>query len=286
VKFSLITTLYNERDSISEFLESYKNQTKHADEFIIVDGGSTDGTQELIKSFIKQNPHLNIKLIIDKTCNKTYTKAPVAKGRNIAIENTSYEVIVVTDAGCILDNNWFYEITKPFIENPDIDVVAGWYEPLIENDFQKLYAEVALPKLQNLDVNNFLPSSRSIAFKKSCWKKVRGYPEKTLTAEDTLFDINLKKYGCKFFFTEKAIVYWKLPKNEVEALKKQFNYGYGDGQLKLFFTKFLIRNAFSFFPIDLIFKFGLSKKFLLSYKLRVAHQIGYVRGLINGNSKE
>jgi len=281
MKFSLITTLYNESKSIDEFLNSYEKQTKYADEFIIVDGGSTDGTVEKIQKFIKENPNLNIKLIIEPRCNKKYTKAPVAKGRNIAIKKAKYDYILVTDAGCILDKNWIYEITKPFYKNKDIDVVAGWYEPIIKNEFQKLYAKVALPKLKKLEANKFLPSSRSLAFKKECWLKVGGYPEKTLTAEDTLFDILLKNYRCNFYFNKNAIVYWQIPKDEKEAIQKQFNYARGDGALRLFLGKFLIRSLLTTFPIDLLIKYNSLKEFKLAYKLRLYHQIGYFKGLLN-----
>lgn len=54
IKVSLITTLYNESKNIEAFLDSYKKQTVYADEFIIVDGGSTDGTIDYINDFIEE----------------------------------------------------------------------------------------------------------------------------------------------------------------------------------------------------------------------------------------
>ena len=52
-KISFITTVYNEEDSIVEFLQSLKAQTCLPDEMIIVDGGSTDKTFDLAKAFLK-----------------------------------------------------------------------------------------------------------------------------------------------------------------------------------------------------------------------------------------
>jgi len=279
VKASLITTLYNESNNALRFLESYKNQTKYADEFIIVDGGSTDGTVEIIQNFIDKNQNLNIKLIVDKTCSKKYTAGPIAKGRNVAIKNAKYDYIAVTDAGCVLDKNWFEEIVKPFEDN-HVDVVSGWYEANITNEFQKIYAEIYMPKLENLQIAKFLPSSRSIAFKKECWEKVGRYPEQTLTAEDTLFDLNLKKAKCKFYFTQKAIVYWNCPRNYEEACQKAKYYALGDGQNKLYFHKFLIRNVFLIFPINILLSKQRRKNFKLSYGVLLLYQIGYVEGLL------
>ncbi len=274
LKVSLITTLYNESDNIERFLESYKNQTKYADEFIIVDGGSTDGTIENIKEFSNENKALNIKLIVDKTCSKKCVAGPIAKGRNVAIENAQYEYIAATDAGCVLDSRWFEEIVKPF-EDEKVDVVSGWYEALITNNFQKDYAEVAMPKLSSLDRENFLPSSRSIAFKKSCWEKVGGYPTMTYTAEDTKFDLDLKKAGCKFVFTEKAFVYWECPKSLDEAKQKHFSYGYGDGQLKQMYIMYLK-------VLILLLLQPIKKINYIQRKIYLSAIKGYWRGIING----
>jgi glycosyltransferase involved in cell wall biosynthesis len=278
-KYSLITTLYNEEDNILNFLESYKKQTKYADEFIIVDGGSDDGTIEKIEKFSNKNKELNIKLIVDKTCSKEFVSGPIAKGRNVAIKNAKYNYIAVTDAGCILDKKWFEEIVKPF-NNGSIDVVAGWYKVNITNQFQKIYSDLFMTKLDKLDKNKFLPSSRSIAFKKNCWEKIGGYPEKSLTAEDTLFDINLKKSRCKFFFTEKAIVYWDCPKNYNEAFKKAEYYAIGDGINKIYFKKFLLRNLFLVLPLNILFFKERRKNFKLSYGVMFYYQLGYLKGLL------
>ena len=49
--------------------------------------------------------------------------------------------------------------------------------------------------MQEWKEETFLPSGRSIAFKKSAWKEVGGYPENLYTGEDTLFDLKLKEKG-------------------------------------------------------------------------------------------
>ena len=51
MKISIITIVYNNRASIAECIQSVLNQTYHDVEHIVIDGGSTDGTQEVIQSF-------------------------------------------------------------------------------------------------------------------------------------------------------------------------------------------------------------------------------------------
>ena len=48
-KISVITAVYNNKKFILEALKSFSKQTYHHKEQIIIDGGSTDGTLELIK---------------------------------------------------------------------------------------------------------------------------------------------------------------------------------------------------------------------------------------------
>ena len=124
-KFTLICTVYNEIDSISLFLDSYSKQTLHAPEFIIVDGGSTDGTSEFLIDYSIKHQDLNIEIIVDYTCNKSYVKGPIGRGRNVAISRAKYDWIVSTDAGCILDKNWLSTINN-HISNGIADVIGGY----------------------------------------------------------------------------------------------------------------------------------------------------------------
>ncbi|MBU2632200.1 glycosyltransferase [Patescibacteria group bacterium] len=225
MKISLIATTFNEEDSIEEFIKSVSLQTKIPDELIIVDGGSTDKTEDKIR---KANPYykqLKINLIIKKG-NRSV-------GRNEAIKNAKGDIIVASDAGCTLDKNWIKKITSPF-KNKKIDVVAGYYKPIASNVFEKCLATYTSVMIDKLDPKSFLPSSRSIAFKKNAWEYVGGYPENLDTCEDLVFAKKLKKFGLKFQFAKDAIVYWPQRKNLKEAFIQFFNYAKGDGKALYF----------------------------------------------------
>ncbi|SHI74519.1 glycosyltransferase [Clostridium intestinale] len=218
---SIISTVYNEEKNIASFLESLLNMTVLPKEIIIVDAGSKDNTVEIIKKYSKI--HSFIKLMISNGCN-------IAKGRNVAIENATNSIIAVTDAGCEIDKFWLEKIILPF-KDSNIDVVSGWYKPLIKNKFQEITSQILFSSLDQIDKESFLPSSRSIAFKKESWKKINGYPEHlTFAGEDTLFDIKLKNEKNIFFFQPEAYVYWE-PRENVKQFKKQiFYYSLGDAE--------------------------------------------------------
>ena len=193
MKLSIICTVLNEEKTIEKFIDSILKQTVAPDELVIVDGGSTDNTISKIqnsKAKIQQYG-LKIKTIIKKG-NRSV-------GRNEAIKNSSGDIILVSDSGCVLDKDWIKNITKPF-KDKNIDVVSGYYKPVTKNIFQKCLAAYTSVMPDKIDKENFLPSSRSVAFRKSAWKKAGGYPENLNTCEDLVFDKNLKNKNAKFIF--------------------------------------------------------------------------------------
>ena len=51
MKYSIITVNYNNRVGLRATIESVVNQTYHNYEFIVIDGGSTDGSADVLKEF-------------------------------------------------------------------------------------------------------------------------------------------------------------------------------------------------------------------------------------------
>lgn len=224
LKTSLICTVLNEEKTITQFLESINSQSKLADEVIIIDGGSRDGTVSKINGF-KSKKKLNLKVFIKKG-NRSV-------GRNFAIKKSSFGIILSSDAGCVLDRDWVKNIAAAFI-NKNIDVASGYYKPVTRNIFEKCLSTYTCVMPNRIEKENFLPSSRSVAFRKSAWKKVDGYPEDLDTCEDLVFDKRLKDLNLKFVFTKNAIVYWTQRKNIFQAFKQFFSYAVGDGYANYF----------------------------------------------------
>lgn len=213
LKVSLITTVFNEEDNIADFIKSIERQTQPPDEVIFVDAGSTDKTTNIIKKF------KNIKLIVRKNINRS-------QGRNIAIKNAKHPIIAVSDAGCTLDQNWLKQITKPFT-NKSVDSVAGFYHVKSRTIFQKCLAPYVAIMPGKLNPKTYLPSSRSIAFRKSAFKKVSGYPEHLNYCEDLIFAKKLKTQ-TNLIVKPSAIVYWQMANSLTEYFHQIRQYALGD----------------------------------------------------------
>jgi len=229
MKISFVATVYNEEKTIGTLLESLLLQSRLPDEIVIVDGGSTDSTVSIITNFTSEESrslprhHPRCRVI-------TRPALTIAQGRNYGIERATGEIIAMSDAGCTLYNDWLEKITEPF-EKENTDIVAGFYRMIGSTPLQKALAVYLGIPPKRFDQNKFLPSARSIAFKKSLWEKVGGFNERLERAgEDTLFNYEAIKLGAKFVRAKDALVDWEVPKSLWEGIKKFYVYAKGDVQ--------------------------------------------------------
>lgn len=220
MNISVCITVFNEEKTISKLLDSLLLQTKKPNEIIIVDNFSTDKTVEIIRHFQKKNKH--IKLLIEK-CTR-------GKGRNLGVEVSKNELIAMTDAGCIACHDWLEKISQPI--NHGAEVVAGFYEMTAKNSMQKAM-KVFLGTSSSEFNDSFLPSTRSILFNKKIWEEVGGFPEHLNTAEDTVFNYKLLKFGAKISRVKNAVVEWGMPSSITNFQLAIYNYAKGDARSKI-----------------------------------------------------
>lgn len=267
-KVSVISTVLNEEATIEELLDALSTQTFVPDEIVIVDAGSEDGTLSRIK---KYEDSLPLKVMVCPGVSR-------GEGRNIAIRAAKGDIIVSVDGGCIPYSNWLEALVNPLLEDSSLDVVGGFYEPIILTPLQEALAALTVPTLDDISPSNFLPSSRSIAFRKKVWERVGGYPEWMRSAEDTVFDLLLKKSGAKFLFQPEAKVRWHI-RNSLRGIFRQFyEYAQWDAKAGVFFPHYhkiwlylggLILLVLSFYsPIPLYFLGAGVLFYILRFYLR------------------
>lgn len=220
MKVSVVATVLNEADTIGDLIDSLLNQSKKPDEIVIVDGGSTDGTEYRLREY--ENKYKFIKVIADP--------GNIAQGRNTAIKNASYPIIAQIDGGCTAAKNWLERITKPF-SDPQVGLVAGFYKMICNSSVQCAIAPYHGVTPEKFDPRYFMPSGRSMAFRKKVWEKVGGYSEKLQRAgEDTLFNFKVLKENIKIVRVPSALVYWEVPKSLPQTINKFYHYAVGDAQ--------------------------------------------------------
>lgn len=227
-------TVRNEAASIARLLESVLAQTRQPDEIVIADGGSTDGTQEVVSSYMDRLP---LRLLAMPGAN-------ISEGRNAAIRNASHDIIAVTDAGVRLEAGWLEALAGPLLdEGAGVDVVSGFFVPDAQSPFELAMGATVLPALEDIEPGAFLPSSRSVAFRKAAWEAAGGYPEWLDYSEDLVFDMRMKELGYLFTFAPEARVHFR-PRSNLRAFFLQYyRYARGDGKADLWRKRHAIRYA-------------------------------------------
>lgn len=260
IKTSCIITVYNEEETIILLLHSLFHQSIMPNEIIIVDAGSTDRTLQRIRNFEFGNwkkKHTTKLKIFVQNGNR-------AVGRNYAIKKTTGNIILCIDAGCYLDKDWVKHILAPFT-NTAVDVVAGFYRGESKNIFQECLIPYVLIMPDQVDEKSFLPSSRSMAFKKSIWKKLDGFPEQFDRNEDYVFAKRLQKAHANIVFAKNAIVYWFPRENLSKAFWMFFHFAAGDAQAKIFRPKVILLFIRYILGIVFFIAFLLTKNYVLLY---------------------
>jgi glycosyltransferase involved in cell wall biosynthesis len=226
---ALVVTVLNERASIDRLLASIEAQTRAPDELIVVDGGSHDGTIARLEAWQRRLP---LRLLVE-------AGASIAQGRNLGIAASSCPLIAVTDAGVRLEPRWLERLLDHLTD--DVDVVAGFFVADPQSVFETALGATTLPDLDDVQADRFLPSSRSILFRRAAWQGAGGYPAWLDYCEDLVFDLSLKDRQARFVFAPDARVLFRPRHSPLAFMRQYFLYARGDGKANLWRMRHAIR---------------------------------------------
>ena len=266
MRVSVIFTVLNEAGALPRLLDSLAAQTRQPDEVVVCDGGSHDGTLDLLRA----EQRIPLRVIESPGAN-------ISRGRNVAIAAATGDVIACTDAGVRLDRHWLEQITQELTiddlrltiepegleigdsrvshdsSNPQSSIknrkskivnwVGGFFLPDTHSTFEVAMGATVLPAPGDINPQTFLPSSRSVAYRKSAWQHAGGYPEWLDYCEDLIFDLHMRDAFGPCRFAPAALVYFR-PRTSLRAFFKQYYlYARGDGKANLWLKRHLIRYA-------------------------------------------
>jgi glycosyltransferase involved in cell wall biosynthesis len=229
---SVIATVLNEGNAMVRLLDSLAAQSRPPDEVVIVDGGSRDDTLSILHQYAAQGK-LPLRVLSRPGSN-------ISAGRNAAIAAARGDVIASTDAGVRLSADWLRSLVAP-LADPAVQVVAGFFLPDPHTPFEIAMGATVLPARFDVSPERFLPSSRSVAFRKQAWHAIGGYPEWLDYCEDLIFDLQLRERFGPFVFVPDAVVYFR-PRADLPAFARQYyRYARGDGKADLWRKRHAVR---------------------------------------------
>ncbi len=132
MKFSLITITLNAEKSLRRCISSVLEQSRLPNEYIFVDGGSTDGTESIINDAL---PALIAKGIDAKLVKQVHTqgKAGIPEAWNQGITRASGDIIALLNSDDYYSPDTIRQVCNAFEENPDAEIVTSPIAMVDEN---------------------------------------------------------------------------------------------------------------------------------------------------------
>ena len=186
---SVVMPTYNRVNLLPRSIDSIRNQTYQNFEFIIVDDGSTDGTNELLKSYAQLDKRIRI---LTNPTNKG-----ISYSRNRGTDAAKGKYVAIMDSDDYSLPTRFEKHVKYLEEHDDVVVLNALY--------------IEMGKEQN-GTNNWVPPDRfniifhlknyftNIAFFRTDFVRKHNirYNEKTISSEDYDFWAQIFMKGGKF----------------------------------------------------------------------------------------
>lgn len=180
---SVVMSVYNEEKYVASAIKSILNQTYTNFEFIIINDGSTDNSESVIKSFDDER-------IVYKKIEKVSFAAALNTGLKIA----KYDFIARMDADDISTPDRFEKQINFLVENPAVQVLSSGYALFREKNISHIYQ---LP-VADKDIKEQLNYSSAICHAGSVFLKNHilnfgGYNENMDILEDIELWLRIRK---------------------------------------------------------------------------------------------
>jgi succinoglycan biosynthesis protein ExoA len=214
--------VYNEEIFIRQLVNFFLTAKPLKKELILVDGGSTDSTVEIV--WEQQQLHDNIILM-----HNPDQYVPFAL--NMAIKKAKGDIIIRLDAHCTYAPDYFERIIDAF-KRTGADIVGGPTRTAYTNVTQQAVAHAICTKfaignsrVHQLDYEGLTDSVTFGAWKKDIFEITGFFDEELVRNQDDEFHYRAKSKGCKIW-QDPSIKLFYYPRNSFKGLFRQyFQYG-------------------------------------------------------------
>lgn len=231
---SIIVPCYNEKATIGFLLEALYGQTypKALMEVVIADGGSNDGTVDVIKSWQKSHPDFSVK-VVDSP------KLTIPAALNTAIEASTGEVIVRLDAHSKPHQAYVSRAVKALAEGRGQNVGGVWdIRPSGEGWIAQSIAVAAGhpigvggARYRYTNQAGYVDTVPFGAFNRSLLHQIGMFDESLLTNEDYEFNARVRQMGGRIWL-DPQIRSEYFARKDLHALARQYwRYGYWKWQM-------------------------------------------------------
>ncbi|AFV97993.1 hypothetical protein B649_08405 [Candidatus Sulfuricurvum sp. RIFRC-1] len=195
MKISIITSVYNNHDTIAEAIESVLSQTYDNIEYIIVDGGSSDGTVDIVRSYGER-----ITKFVSEPDKGIYD------GLNKGVSLSSGDVVAFLHSDDIYSDERVVEYIVEFFLSKGSDGVYGDLIYTPKNDTSKVlrYWKSQPFEMKMLKLG-WMPAHPTLFLKRSIYEKFGEFDLSFKIAADYDFMLRVLSGGTKVSYIPRVL---------------------------------------------------------------------------------
>ena len=201
IRLSVVIPCYNNRDTLSQLLEAFSEETwEHGWELIVADNGSTDGSTDVAAGFSGRVSNLRV---IDASANRGSSYA-----RNVGLEAARGDLVCFCDADDLIAPGWVAAVGRALIRH---DFIACRQEAFKLNPAWLAEARGATQSegLSTLWYPPYLPHAGACGMgaKRAHLLTVGGFDPSLPICQDTDLAVRLQKSGVALAFVPDAVIH-------------------------------------------------------------------------------
>ncbi|MEO6205452.1 MAG: glycosyltransferase [Mycobacteriales bacterium] len=234
---SVVVPVFNEEQTVEALVQQLRAQLGPDDELVVIDDASGDRTGAFLAALAGQEPRLTVHALA--------TNGGASAARNAGITLARHPLLVCTDAGNDLPPGWLSGMRTALADDPAPDLVMGAYEVTRDTPVEAAMAVALYPDLadtrhpgpvarwyarlfgRSFDATR--PAGRSVAFRRTAWERVGGFPEHLRAGEDIAFGRAIAESGGRCVLQADSPVVWKHHATLTGTARMYRSYGRGDG---------------------------------------------------------
>jgi len=195
LSYVLITPARNEAAFIELTLKSVVSQTVPPQKWVIVNDGSTDGTDDIVRGYAANYPWIELVQMPERQERSFAGKAVAVSTGQARLGDLHYDVIGNLDADVSFDPDYFAFLMERFAENPRLGVGGTAFQ---EGNSSYNYEFVGIEHV----------SGMCQMFRRDCFEAIGGYPAVKSGGIDLIAVLSARAKGWETrTFLEKSFVH-------------------------------------------------------------------------------
>jgi len=235
LRLSVIMPALNEAAAVDATIGSLFAQTRLPDEIIIGDGGSTDGTGDLVRAWDSRQG-------VCVRCVPNPARF-AGGGRNVAAAVATGDLLVGMDFGNLAAPGYLAAMEAAFLADPHLDYAGGPHTNLARTAFEHAYGAMIdpwgylMPHLDQVEARRlcgeqYRPGGLNFAITPGFLRRCGGFPDWVRACEDGMLTRRAYVIGGRIAYVPDAMVHWHAASGSGELWNRLHGYARWSARLR------------------------------------------------------